>query len=47
MHPEVIGRAHRLSGLEELLLCMRKDGGTWFARLDQVAAHVRPILELM
>jgi peptidoglycan-N-acetylglucosamine deacetylase len=45
MHPEVIGRAHRLAAFEELIMRMRDDGRTWFAPLDQVAAHVSPMVE--
>jgi hypothetical protein len=45
MHPEVIGRAHRLAQLEALVAKMVDDGSVWFARLDEVARHVRPLLE--
>jgi peptidoglycan/xylan/chitin deacetylase (PgdA/CDA1 family) len=45
MHPEVIGRAHRLTALEQLIEQIQSDGDVWFARLDQVAKHVRPTLE--
>ncbi len=45
MHPEVIGRAYRFARLEALVKAMLDDGDVWFARLDQVARHVRPRLE--
>jgi peptidoglycan/xylan/chitin deacetylase (PgdA/CDA1 family) len=44
MHPEVIGRAYRFAVLERLVDTMIEDGNVWFARLDAVAEHVRPIL---
>lgn len=45
MHPEVIGRSHRFAQLETLIERIASDGAVWFARLDEVAAHVRPRLE--
>jgi peptidoglycan/xylan/chitin deacetylase (PgdA/CDA1 family) len=44
MHPEVIGRAHRLRQLDALVEAMAA-GDVWFARLEEVAAHARPLLE--
>jgi peptidoglycan/xylan/chitin deacetylase (PgdA/CDA1 family) len=44
MHPEVIGRAHRFTALEALIEAIAADDGVWFARLDEVAAHVAPQL---
>jgi peptidoglycan-N-acetylglucosamine deacetylase len=44
MHPEVIGRAHRFVQLERLVELMVADGDVWFARMDEVAAHVAPQL---
>jgi hypothetical protein len=44
MHPEVIGRAYRFSGLERLVERLQADDDVWFARLDQVAECVRPLL---
>ncbi|WDY60161.1 polysaccharide deacetylase family protein [Pseudomonas sp. PSKL.D1] len=44
MHPEVIGRAARFEQLERLVERMVSDGDVWFARLDEVAAHVTPQL---
>ena len=45
MHPEVIGRMHRFVQLESLVDRLVAEGDVWFARLDHVAEHVRPILE--
>ncbi len=42
MHPEVIGRAHRFKYLRAFVELMCQDQDVWFARLDEVAAHVRP-----
>jgi peptidoglycan/xylan/chitin deacetylase (PgdA/CDA1 family) len=42
MHPEVIGRSHRIAQLERLLASMAADGDVWFATLADVAAHVAP-----
>ncbi len=44
MHPEVIGRAYRLKELEAVIEQMASREDVWFARLDEVATHVRPIL---
>ena len=44
MHPEVIGRGYRFLQLEELVRSMAEDSGIWFARLDEVASHVRDLL---
>jgi peptidoglycan/xylan/chitin deacetylase (PgdA/CDA1 family) len=44
MHPEVIGRAHRFAQLESLVHTIESSGDVWFARLDEVADHVRPML---
>ncbi|MGE0066580.1 MAG: polysaccharide deacetylase [Solirubrobacterales bacterium] len=44
MHPEVIGRAYRFSAFETLVETIAADHGVWFARLDEVAAHVGPLL---
>jgi hypothetical protein len=43
MHPEIIGRAYRLASLRTLIERMLADGGVWFARLETVADHVRPL----
>jgi len=44
MHPEVIGRAYRFEALVTLVEQIAADDGVWFARLDEVAAHVAPLL---
>lgn len=44
MHPEVIGRGQRFVELERLIEQIARDN-VWFARLDDVARHVRPALE--
>ena len=44
MHPEVIGRGYRFAALVRLVETMVNDGDVWFARLDEVADHVRPVL---
>ncbi len=44
MHPEVIGRAYRFAALEQLVAEMAAAGDVWFARLDEVADHVAPLL---
>jgi peptidoglycan/xylan/chitin deacetylase (PgdA/CDA1 family) len=43
-HPEVVGRAHRFVQLESLVRTIARDEGVWFARLAEVADHVRPSL---
>jgi peptidoglycan/xylan/chitin deacetylase (PgdA/CDA1 family) len=43
-HPEVVGRAHRFVQLESLVRKIAEDGGVWFARMGEVADHVRPAL---
>ena len=44
MHPEVIGRVHRFAQLEALINKLVSDDGVGFARMDEVADHVRPAL---
>jgi len=46
MHPEVIGRGQRFVQLDRLVEQLRDRGGAWFATLADVAAHVRPLLEV-
>ena len=41
MHPEVVGRGHRLLALERLIGEMRERADVWFATHGQVAALVR------
>jgi peptidoglycan-N-acetylglucosamine deacetylase len=43
-HPEVVGRAHRFVQLESLVRKIAEDGSVWFARMGDVADHVRPAL---
>jgi peptidoglycan-N-acetylglucosamine deacetylase len=43
-HPEVVGRAHRFVQLESLVRRIAEDDGVWFARMAEVADHVRPAL---
>ncbi|MFC3532776.1 polysaccharide deacetylase [Vogesella facilis] len=45
MHPEVIGRGARFEQLERFVERLVADGDVWFARLDEVAAHVAPQLQ--
>jgi peptidoglycan-N-acetylglucosamine deacetylase len=40
-HPFVSGRLARCDAMIELIEHMRAKGGVWFARLDEIAAHVR------
>ena len=44
MHPEVIGRGGHFAQLERFVDSLVRDGDVWFARLDQIAAHVTPQL---
>jgi peptidoglycan/xylan/chitin deacetylase (PgdA/CDA1 family) len=43
-HPEVVGRAHRFAQLASLVQRIAEDQSVWFARMDEVAAHVSPVL---
>ena len=43
LHLRLIGRPGRIGGLEALLQHMRKKGGVWFARRDQIAGHWRDL----
>ena len=40
-HPFVSGRMARADAMEGLIEHMKGKGGVWFARLDEIAAHVR------
>jgi peptidoglycan/xylan/chitin deacetylase (PgdA/CDA1 family) len=40
-HPFVSGRAARCDAMVDLIEYMKAKGGVWFARLDEIAAHVR------
>ncbi len=39
-HPFVSGRAARCDAFVRLIEYMRRKGGAWFARLDEIAAHI-------
>lgn len=41
MHPEVIGRPHRITALERFLSTIRTRTPTWFATHHQLAQHIR------
>ena len=43
-HPALSGRLARFKAALELLDYMRGKGGVWFARLDQVCAHVQQLI---
>ena len=45
MHPQIIGRPSRLFILERLIRHIAEHPKAWFARCDQVAEVVRPILQ--
>ena len=39
LHLRMIGRAGRITGLEQVLRHMRDRRGYWFARRDEIARH--------
>jgi hypothetical protein len=39
MHPQVIGRSHRMQMLETLVQHMKDQTGVWFARCKEVAKY--------
>ncbi|HEY4990040.1 MAG TPA: polysaccharide deacetylase [Opitutaceae bacterium] len=41
LHPWLSGRPSRVRMLEDLILAMQSKGGVWFARGNELAAHVR------
>jgi peptidoglycan/xylan/chitin deacetylase (PgdA/CDA1 family) len=41
LHPQVIGRPHRLSMLERTIEYMKSKGDVWFATAQEVAAHAK------
>ncbi len=45
MHPQIIGRPSRLVALEGLIQHIVAKPKVWFARCDEVAEAVRPILQ--
>ena len=42
-HPFLSGRLARCDAIAELIGYMQKKGGVWFARLEDIAAHVRDL----
>jgi peptidoglycan/xylan/chitin deacetylase (PgdA/CDA1 family) len=42
-HPFLSGRLARCDAIAELIEYMQKKGGVWFARLEDIAAHVRDL----
>lgn len=42
-HPFVTGRLARLKAVEGLIRYMRDKGGVWFARMEDIAAHLRAV----
>ncbi len=44
-HPFLSGRLSRAAMLCRLIEHMQEKGGVWFARLDEIAAHVRGLIE--
>jgi len=44
MHPEVIGRPYRLAQFERVVEHMAASGDVWFARLDEVAEQISPVV---
>jgi peptidoglycan-N-acetylglucosamine deacetylase len=44
MHPQIIGRPSRIAMLERLIKHIMGHPNVWFARCDQVAEAVRPVL---
>jgi hypothetical protein len=44
-HPFLSGRLARCVALSKLIEYMQSRGGVWFARLDEVAAHVRRVID--
>jgi len=45
MHPHIMGHRSRVALLERLIQYMQKKGGVWFATHEQVARHVKPLLQ--
>ena len=44
-HPFVTGRLARLRAVEGLLQYMIEKGGVWFATMEEIAAHVRSVID--
>jgi peptidoglycan/xylan/chitin deacetylase (PgdA/CDA1 family) len=45
MHPHMMGHRSRAAMLERLIEYIKKKPGVWFATHEQIAAHVKPLLE--
>jgi hypothetical protein len=41
MHPQIIGRSHRMQLLEKLILFIKDHPGVWFATASDVASLCR------
>ena len=44
-HPFLSGRLSRAAMIAKLIDYMMTKGGVWFARLDEITAHVRTVIE--
>ena len=44
-HPMLMGRLARAAALAELIAYMQAKGGVWFARLEEIAAHVKKTID--
>ena len=44
-HPFVSGRLARCDGIEKMILEMQKRGGVWFAKMEDIAAHVQSCID--
>jgi peptidoglycan/xylan/chitin deacetylase (PgdA/CDA1 family) len=44
-HPHVSGRLARCHAIESLITHMQSKGGVWFARMEEISAHVRSLVE--
>ena len=44
-HPFVSGRVARLDAIREMIEEMQAKGGCWFATLEEIALHVRQLID--
>jgi peptidoglycan/xylan/chitin deacetylase (PgdA/CDA1 family) len=44
LHTRVIGRPGRIAGLDRFLAHVRRRGGAWIARRDEIARHWRGVM---
>ena len=44
-HPFVSGRPPRLEAIAKMIEAMEKKGGVWFAPMEEIAAHVRNVVD--